>query len=285
MDYIDLHTHSIYSDGTSTVKEIIDLCVEKEIKTLSLTDHDSVLGLKEANLLCIENNINFINGIELTADFFGEEIHILAYNFDINNKFLDDFLKKTIIIRDKRNAKILEKLKNIGIEIDVKNLALTENSVITRADISSELISMGYAENNKDAFSKYLEKDKIAYVKKEAFSYIEVLELINKMGAISSLAHPNIYKFYNNNLKTSISELKRHGLKAIECYHSSYNNNVTNTLIGYCNRYNLLQTCGSDFHGKKKKEVFLGQATNSEFVTTDKVSDFLQIVNSNGTTL
>ncbi len=276
MIYADFHTHSVYSDGTKTVKEIIDLCVQKDIKFLSLTDHDTTDGLLEASQLCKENNIQFVNGTELTAEFNGEEIHILAYNFDINNPALKTFLDNTIKIRDKRNLDMIKKLQELDIDIKIENLSSVDDSVITRGDIAAELIRLGVVNDNNEAFDKYLKKGGVAFVKKQAFSYKEVLKLISNMGAISSLAHPNLYNFYKTSFKSGLAELKRNGLNAIECYHSSFNSQTTNTLIGYCNRNNLLQTCGSDYHGDKKKNIFLGQATDGNFVSQNDVSEFIE---------
>ncbi len=278
MDYADFHTHSVHSDGTKTVEEIVTLCVEKNIKYLSLTDHDTMSGLDEATKLCKKNEITFINGIELTADFNGEEIHILAYDFNIDNIYLKNFLDKTVIVRNERNKKMLTKLSELGINLDINNLSLTKDSIITRGDIANEIVNLGFAKDTNEAFFKYLAKGKVAHIKKEAFSYIEVLELIKNMGAVSSLAHPSIYSFYNNSFKSSIKELKKRGLMAIECYHSSYNNSVTDTLLGYCNRLNLLKTGGSDYHGDKKQYVYFGQATSGEFIDASLVEEFIEKV-------
>ncbi len=278
MDYTDLHSHSIYSDGTNTVKELIDLCVENNIKYYSLTDHDNVYGLKEARELCQKHNINFINGIEFTADYHGEEIHVLAYGFSEDNETLQYIIKKSKELRQNRNKIMLQKFKDFGIDIDINRLNLDENSVITRADIAAELIRLGHASDKNDAFNKYLSKGCATFVKKEAIDFKEILSAIKKMGAFSSLAHPNIYDFYKNNFKNSVSELKKHGLDAIECYHSSYDNFTTNTLLGYCNRYDLLKSGGSDYHGTKKKEVFLGKTTSGQYLPFDNVKELLNLI-------
>ncbi len=276
MIYADFHTHSVHSDGTKSVKEIVDLCVQKDIRFLSLTDHDTIDGLQEANILCKKSNITFVNGVELTAEFNGEEIHILAYNFDINNKFLDQFLRNAIEIRNNRNNKMIKNLQDLGIDIRKENLAITENSVITRGDISAELVKLGVVKNNNQAFERYLGKGGIAFEKKEASSYKEILSLIKDMNAISSLAHPTLYNFYKTSFKSGLAELRRNGLNAIECYHSSFNSQTTNTLLGYCNKNSLLKTCGSDYHGDNKQNVFLGQSTNNKFINFELVNEFIE---------
>lgn len=278
MGFVDLHTHSVYSDGTNTVKEIVELCVVSDINILSLTDHDNIYGLKEAKLLCNKNNITLINGIEFTANYRDEEIHILAYGFDENNNKIADVINKSKELRVERNIKMFQKFKDIGIIIDEKNLNLADNSVITRADISSELIKMGLAIDKNDAFNKYLTEGCITYIKKEAIDFKEILKTINEVGGVSSLAHPNIYSFFNKNLKSSLQELKKHGLNSVECYHSSYNNQTTNTLLGMCNRLGLLKSGGSDYHGTKKKDVFIGKATNSQFINYDDVDELLSSI-------
>ncbi len=275
MAYIDLHTHSNYSDGTCTIEEIINMCAEKNIKTLSITDHDNIKGLEEAKEFCNEKNINLITGVELSATFFDEEIHILAYNFDINSKKLNTFLDNAKDFRHLRNEKMFKKFKELNIDIDFNDFTYNKDTVITRGDIANVLLKKGYISNREEAFNKYIGSGKSAYIKKDANSFDEVLALINEIGAISSIAHPNIYNFYPSNFKSALSKLKKNGLHAIECYHSSYNLNTSNTLIGYSNRFNLLKTGGSDFHGTKKTNVFLGQATSQKFIEEDNLSDFL----------
>lgn len=279
MDYVDLHTHSVYSDGTKTVEEIVELCIEKNIKILSLTDHDCINGLREISSFATSNNIRFINGIELSAIYNNEEIHVLAYGFDINDKTLSNFLNETVILRKKRNDLMFEKLFDNGIKINTNNLVDTKDSVITRGDIAQEIVKQGYCQTNQEVFTKYLSKGCSCFVEKEGFSYKEVFDVINQMNALSSLAHPKIYSFYNN-LKTHISELKRNGLDSIECYHNSHSLNDTNNLLGYSNRFDLLKTAGSDYHGDKKQNVFLGETTNHMFIEKNMVIDFLNKIDT-----
>lgn len=264
MYYADLHTHSIHSDGTSTSEEIVSSCIRKNIKYLSLTDHDTIDGLAETKKLCVDNNIEFINGVELSADFKGEQIHVLVYGFDINDKKISNLINTIESLRNSRNEKVILKLKNLGIDVDYNKLKL--DGIVTRADIAMEIYNLGFAKDYVDAFFKYLTVNGKAYVKKETMDYKEMFNIINGQGAISSLAHPNAYSFAETNLKPSISELKKCGLDAIECYHSSFDNNITNTLLKCCNKYDLLVSGGSDFHGHSKSDVFLGQATNNKFI-------------------
>ncbi len=275
MNYVDFHTHSVYSDGTKTISELVEEAKEKGIKYFSITDHDCINGLAEANELCKINDINFVNGIELSADFKGEEIHVLAYNFDLDNPYLKEFLNKTLIARTKRNESILQKISDAGININKDNLLTKEDGVITRADIAQELVNVGVAKDNTEAFDKYLKSGRLFYAKRDSFSYKEIFHLIRNMNAISSLAHPSNYDFFKTSLKSSIQEMRRNGLDAIECYHSSYSLNTTNTLLGYCNRFDLLQTGGSDYHGDKKPNVQLGNSTNSMLLEKDLLDDFI----------
>lgn len=279
MNFVDLHSHTTYSDGTFSVKELITLAKEKGITTLAITDHDNISALKEASSYALSNDINLITGVELSASYNNSEVHILAYNFDIDNPLLNEFLLSAKNARIKRNDIIFEKLSDIGIVLDKSKLMAHKDSVITRADFASEICALGFCDSSNEAFFKYLAKNKIAYVDKVMYDKDYILKLIKDIGGLSSLAHPTAYSFYNNGLKSAIKDFKRNGLDAIECYHSSYNTDATNTLISYANRLNLLKTCGSDFHGDKKTDVFLGQTTNGAFITYDMVSDFLDKIN------
>lgn len=279
MGYIDLHTHTTYSDGTFSVLELVNLAKEMDVSILSITDHDNIDGLLEAKKICDSLNIKFINGVELSATFNNEEVHILAYGFDLNSPLLNDFLLKAKELRSIRNDTILEKLKSIGIEIDKNKLMENKDCVITRADIAAEIVNLGFCENSNEAFFKYLAKNKFCYVTKNMPDVSVVLKLIHDIGAISSIAHPTAYNFYNTNLKGSLSSLKKDGLDAIECYHSSYSMESTNTLLGYTNRLNLLKTAGSDFHGSKKVNVNLSKTSQNLQITEDMIFEFINKVN------
>ena len=114
---VDLHMHSLYSDGTFSVSELVKRSGEKGIKILSLTDHDTVEGLAEAAKECIENNIKFINGIEISTEYKGKEVHILGYFIDEKDKSLIDFSNEMKQARINRNEKAIKILNNHGIEI------------------------------------------------------------------------------------------------------------------------------------------------------------------------
>lgn len=277
MGYVDLHTHTNYSDGTFSVSELIELAVKKNISTISVTDHDNIIGLSEAYNISQKNNINLINGVELSATYNGSEVHILAYNFDRNSKDLINFLEYAKSLRVERNKKIFEKLNNIGIKIDREKLISSKDSVVTRADIATEICNLGFAKTPNDAFFKYIARNKLCYVDKNSPDVQEVLKLINDIGAISSLAHPKAYPFFNVNFKNSLKELKKLGLQALECYHSSYSVYEKDVILSLANRLDFLKTGGSDFHGDKKQDVHLGETTNSKMISEDMVIDFLNI--------
>ncbi len=279
INYIDLHLHTDYSDGTLSPTELVKLCYEKNIKTISITDHDTLKGLKEAKSIAKEFNINLINGVEMSAMFQGENIHILCYGFDYRSNLLQEFLDtKAIEMRNIRNKKIMEKLNNLGITISNNDLIERNSStIITRAHFSTFLINKGVVKDRHEAFDKYLNKDGLAYVPKVLPDVEEVTDLIKKIGGITSLAHPNLYKFFHNNFFEKLKLLKSLGLNGVECYHSTYNSNITTMLLSYCNELDMVATGGSDFHGDNKKDVFLGQCTDNNFLKEEKLANFLKL--------
>lgn len=271
---IDLHTHSSFSDGTLNPKELITLAHKTGLKAIALTDHDIIDGLSLARETAKELGIEFINGIEFSADYQGVELHILGYFINPENKELLAFLKELDISREERNKNLLNRLNEIGLDISydfVKEIAL--DGVITKAHYAKAIMLKGYAKSIKDAFDIYLKKGKPAYIKRELISYKDALDIIHKASGISSLAHPMQYGFSKNELDICINNLKQANLKAIECYYPTHTQKQANLLIDMCQKYNLKRTAGSDFHGENRN-VALGNVFLENKVSYDILEDF-----------
>lgn len=270
---VDLHTHSSLSDGTLSPKELIALAKDKGLKAIALTDHDIIDGLSIARAEAKKLDIEFIDGIEFSADYKGTEIHILGYFIDTNNKRLLSFLKELDISREKRNKELLNRLNEIGLDIPydfVKKISI--DGVITKAHFAKAIAEKGYAKNIKDAFNIYLKKGKPAYITRELISYQTALDIIKEASGISSLAHPMQYNFSNSDLDICIKDLKEANLNAIECFYPTHTQKQANLLIELCEKYNLKKTAGSDFHGENRN-VILGNIFLNDKIKYDILKD------------
>ena len=245
MNYADLHIHSNYSDGTMTPEEIIKSAREMGIKSISITDHDSI-----ASQYVVKNydDINVISGIELSTEYEDLELHILGYFIDINDENLIKTVEKLNQSRIERIEEILFKLKKYNINLALEDLEVDLKSTVGRSHVANAMVRKGYFENYKSAFVNYLVKGKPAYVKGYKLNYKEAIQVINKCGGIAVLAHPGqIYKPLE--VERIIKNLKFYGLNGVEVYHPSHSRNETNNFYNLTRKYKLLITGGSDYHG------------------------------------
>lgn len=263
---IDMHTHTNYSDGDLSPQELIRLAIDKRIGTLAITDHDTIEGIKKVNRnedIIVDSGIEIINGIELSAKTDKGRMHILGYGIDLNNKALN---KKMIDLKDNSINSVLSIMEQIkrdyGIRFsydDIKEL-VNANHNLGRQDLAKLCVKYGYATTSQDAFDKYLidAHNKTRQTSK-GLQYQECLELITNSGGIPVLAHPKSLELSEKEFLILLKEMISCGLKGIEVYHSSHSKEEMDYYLMIANKYDLLISGGSDFHGKSvKPDIELG---------------------------
>lgn len=269
---MDLHIHTCYSDGELTPNEIINLAKENNLSTIAITDHDTISGLKDLTL--DETNIKVIPGIELSAKVDHGRMHILGYNIDVNNIELNNKLNE---LRDNSLNSVLSIIEQIKCDYnivfgyeDIKEL-INANKNLGRPEIAKLCLKNGYANSVDEAFEKYLNP---AYQKvrkrNKGLSYPECIKLIINSGGIPVLAHPKSLKISEYELCILVEDMMKLGLQGIEVYHSSHSKEEMNLYLQIANKYNLLISGGSDFHGKTvKPEVNIGTGINNNLSITN----------------
>jgi len=161
----DLHCHSIYSDGTLTPTEVVNLAHENEVDLLALTDHDSIEGLTEAQTRCNELGIKLLKGVEVSVSWNEQTIHIVGLNIDTTNAEITQLLIENQIRRESRVQIMVDKLADIGIDVSAElDKMIPEKGLITRTHLARALMNMGEVNKMDKAFKKYLGKGKKAYV-------------------------------------------------------------------------------------------------------------------------
>lgn len=251
----DLHIHTLYSDGSFTPAEVIKYAEECGLSYISITDHDILDGYSEIE--SIESNVEVITGVEIGCEGQGniEEIHILGYLIDIDDKGLQDFLIPIREGREKRVKTIVEKLKRCGIDIEYEDVKKVGGpGAIGRLHIAKVLFDRGMADSVLSCFNKYLSPGKCGFVERENLPSPEkAIEKIRACGGIPILAHPyDTIKLLPNLIKF--------GLMGIEVVHPKIDPHLSKFLKRKALDYGLLITGGSDCHGKMKGEdVFLGK--------------------------
>lgn len=254
MQNIDLHIHTIYSDGTCSPKEVIYRAEELGLAAISITDHDSVDGLEEALGMSKKVKVEIVPGIEMSADVGEDEVHLLAYYLDCKNRDFLSRLNEFQAARVKRNQKLIRRLEELGMEIDHRELkGLATKGVISRLHIARLMVKKGYVPSIGVAFEEWLNPGRPAHVKKMDISPFQIICLILKAGGVPVFAHP-----YLSARDDLILDLVKAGLKGIEVYHSAHNHQISEHYRKIAQRYHLLITGGSDCHGEAKGRMLIG---------------------------
>lgn len=274
MSYIDLHMHSYYSDdGEFEPKQLIDLCLEKNIKYFSIADHNSVRGIKEAKEYCVGKNINIIPAIELDCTFNEINLHVLGYGIDCDKTVFYDIENNIIKQEQFASKKRMKLVKELGIDFSDEVInSLSRNGVVNGEMIAEAAMKfdknhknpllMPYYENGPRSDNPYVNfywdycaQGKAAYAEVNFISLQEAISIIEESGGIPILAHPG------NNIKESINLLEQIiscGIKGIEVYSSYHSKEQVEFYKKFSLKHKLLLTCGSDFHGKTKPSIVIG---------------------------
>lgn len=246
---IDLHMHTTYSDGAFSPTELVLKAKEVGLDVISITDHDSVNGLKEAMAVGKEIGIEVIPGLEISTDLDEKEIHLLAYFIDIDNDELQKYLSFFRDERLYRAKRIVQKLRNLGFSITIDDVIdHAQNSAIGRPHIAYAMVNLGLINNYYEAFEKYIGDYGPAFERKIHVSPQSATKLISDAGGLSFIAHPGYMK------ESILTDLIKAGIDGIEVIHPSHSENQINFYRGIVNQYCLLETGGSDFHGGKKED-------------------------------
>lgn len=257
--FIDLHIHSTYSDGSLTPKQIVDISKKLKVGVISITDHDSVAGIFEAIIEGGKCGVEVIPGIEFSTEdeeIPNEEVHIIGYYIDWEDETLKKQLRLFHEVRERRVYLIIEKLKALGINIEHSELLkIVGKGSATRLHFAKLMVDKGYVKNINEAFVKYLDINRPAYVPKFRFQTKEAIELIKKLNGISCLAHPS-YTMCKN--EPFIQKLVSWGLDGIEVWQTKYRKMIEMSKQ-LSEKFGLLKLGGSDCHGSMKaKKLQLG---------------------------
>jgi hypothetical protein len=254
MKFADLHLHTLFSDSTYTPEELVKETKKAGLSCIALTDHDTAAGIEPTQEAARGKDIELLPGVELTSEYDGLEIHILGYLINYRDKELIerlDFLKKN---RVERAYKILDKLKNIGMELNPEEVfAIAKLGTVGRLHIARAMLKKGFVGSISEAFYKYIGDKCPAYICGFKLSPSEAIKLIREADGIPVLAHP-----YSMNRNELIPEFVAEGLMGLEVYYPEHTQSMVNFYLNLAQKYNLLVTGGSDCHGSAKPEVKIG---------------------------
>ena len=265
---VDLHIHTVYSDGTYTPQAIVDTAVAAGLDAIAITDHDNVLAYDIAQNYIKENNLNIevLPGVEINTIKDNQEIHILGYFMNFEDKDFKKMLKSqqnARIAQTEKIVQLLNKKANIHVTFEQINAYVAEGGSIGRPHIAKAIVAAGGALGVVQAYAKYINDESNVYVQRETISPHDAVEIIYEAGGIPVLAHPCDIP----DVEKLVKELMNYGLRGIEAYHRKHSAAMNEYYTTMAEKYNLIVTGGSDFHSPNPNNVVhLGKIFIPEWV-------------------
>ncbi len=274
---VDLHSHTVESDGSYTPEELVATAVSEGLTTLAITDHDTFSGYEIA-AQAGSGGLRLIRGIELNTRQGGRSVHLLAYFVDREptakfRRWLDDMVQA----RRRRNEALAAKLRDLGVDIQLAEVEKLGRTLTGRPHFARVLVEKGYAADRDEAFDKFIGETGRAFVERDAPTLAETLPVVAEAGGIASLAHPIRLGYRDvGREERMLGGLRGLGLPAIEVYHSDHTVPQIERYQALANKYGFRATGGSDFHGSYKPGIRLGYAANGTVVIPDSVTAAFQ---------
>ncbi len=252
MSGIDLHTHSVASDGTNTITENVALAEERELAGIAITDHDTTAGYAEAAAAAAGTGLLIVPGIEFSAEYEGASLHVLAYWADPAAPALVEELRRLTDTRFRRGELMVEKLQGLGYDISFAQVrAIAGDDLIARPHVAAAMVQAGIVTTEKEAFDRFISDGGIAYVPKHALDPMDALRLIGAAGGVCVLAHPAMWKGNGAVPDELIERMASAGMGGLEVDHPDHDEQQRAHYRALAARLDLVPTGASDCHGAR----------------------------------
>lgn len=252
--FVDLHIHTTKSDGHFTPQEVVRKAVKSGLAQIAITDHDTIDGYLEAKEIANNLNLSLMVGAEFSSTIGNKAVHILGYCFDILNPQLLEVLESVKHRRIERFESIVRKLGKLGYPLPIETAkTAVQGKIPGRAHIARLLVKHKYFNSVDDVFNKILGENMAAYEPSTNMSPENVIRVIKEADGVCSLAHPQITA-----VDQHIGQFVDAGLDAIEVYSTHHNRQAIAHYKKIADKYQLLTTGGSDFHGIKRAGKDIG---------------------------
>ena len=257
--YIDLHTHTVCSDGSMTPAELVRHARASGLAAVAVSDHDTADGVKEAMAVGNEVGIEVVPAIELSA-ISDTETHILGYFIDPDSEALVSAVDNIRAIRTQRIGETCEMLEKYNIHVTLDEVkAKAGGGILCRAHIAKLMTEKGYSTSPKAAFNEWLNVGCPCYSESQALTDTEAVDLIRKAGGDAYLAHLHLTKKSGDDLDAFVKHLVDAGLTGIEGYYTDYTPEMAETYRNLAKKYSLKISGGTDFHGSFKPHISIGR--------------------------
>jgi predicted metal-dependent phosphoesterase TrpH len=255
MAQVDLHLHTTHSDGTLTPSQLVRLCAERGLKVISISDHDSTEGIREALETASEYpEVTIIPGVELSTDVPGSEIHVLGYFVDPLDEELQATLRGFREGRQERARNMVDTLREQGVVVSWERVKeLSDGGSIGRPHIAQALVEAGYVRYPRESFDRYLGRSGTAYAERVKLTPADAVRILVGAGALPVMAHPTYSVSKSDrdevaSIRQTLVGLKEAGLVGMEVYYSDYTPEQVRWLAGLADELGLVPCGGSDYH-------------------------------------
>jgi predicted metal-dependent phosphoesterase TrpH len=245
---IDLHMHTVFSDGASQPEDLVKGALEIGLQAIAITDHDNTESLARAQEAAKDTSLTIIPGIEVNTSWNGQEIHILGYYIDPENRELINIIKKHRDARIRQIKTMVEQIRKkakITLSFDDVMAHSRSEGSLGRPHVAQAIVDKGGAATIGEAFAKYLNPKASTYVRRETVSPHEAVEAIYECDGIAVIAHPGDMVI----IEDLVKDLMNYGLRGLEAYHKSHSPAVIEFHCSLAEKYNLVVTGGTDYHG------------------------------------
>ena len=283
---IDLHAHTTESDGTSTPEELIELAVSIGLEALAITDHDTFAGYELAAPFAQNRNLDLVRGIELSTKAASKgsrharSVHVLAYflNGPPAPAFLS-WIEALLASRRERNRRLVQKLNEAGVRITLEEVEAMGRRLTGRPHFARLLVKKGYVVTLEEAFRRYLGEEAPSFVERDSPDIEEAISVVADGGGLSVIAHPVRLGIRDAAREEEfIGRLAAAGMRGIEVWHSDQSAADSERYLRYAEKFELIPTGGTDFHGGNKPGLLLGTGRDGTMNVPRTVLDHMRAV-------
>lgn len=259
---IDFHCHSNCSDGALSPAKVVQRAAANGATALALTDHDTLLGQRQARDTAQLLGLRYVTGVEISTQFLGISIHIVGLGIDIENVALNTQLKNLAKQRKARALQMARSLEKVGIEGSFSGaMALAQNpELVSRTHFARYLVQSGACASVSEVFANYLTEGKPGYAPAQWVTVGEAVSWILAAGGVAVLAHPGRYRLSAEQLRELVALFKTAGGRAIEVISGSQRASDTPRIIELAEQFDLAASQGSDFHSEGESRFDVGKA-------------------------
>lgn len=239
----DLHTHSLFSDGTSSPEEVVYGAWKAGVKLFALADHDTTEGVLRAQAECAKRGMDWVSAVEISTREH-DHLHFLGYRVDLTNRPFQDFLAQNRQNRVNRIKQIIRQIAQSGIDLTEEDVFSLAPNTVSRAHVADALKKKKIVPTRQEGFRRFLVPGQIGYVPSAGVSVVEAIQEIKKAGGLAVMAHPGLVQDVWN-----FPAWKEAGLDGLEVFYPSHSYTMKQELLKIARKYDLFATGGSDFHG------------------------------------